>query len=144
MVFTLCSLFSQLRWGCLSSEDVVVGHPGCNAVWICTWTPTLQKNRHSVATRKPTSLIFRPTWRWRPSGIWHPVVSSPWWWRQYAPPKRRSTSRLHVAIFLKAVIFILAAVRTWNLTYIYLFTSLEHTNYFLRPLSLATMHVYLQ
>jgi hypothetical protein len=27
-----------------------------------------------------------------------------WWWRQYAPPKRRSTITLH------------AAVRTWNLT----------------------------
>jgi hypothetical protein len=36
--------------------------------------------------------------------------------RQYAPLKRRSTStRPHGATFQKAVMFILAAVRTWNL-----------------------------
>jgi hypothetical protein len=32
--------------------------------------------------------------------------SLPWWWRQYAPLKRRSSSaRLHGAVFHKAVIF---------------------------------------
>jgi hypothetical protein len=42
--------------------------------------------------------------------------SLPWWWRQYTPLKRRSTStRLHDAIYQKAVTFILAAVRTSNL-----------------------------
>jgi hypothetical protein len=40
-----------------------------------------------------------------------------WWWRQYAPLKCRSTStRLHGAISQNVDIFILAAVRTWNLT----------------------------
>jgi hypothetical protein len=45
------------------------------------------------------------------------IVSSPWWWRQYEPLKRRSTStRLRGVISEKAVIFIFAAVNTWNLT----------------------------
>jgi hypothetical protein len=40
--------------------------------------------------------------------------SSPWWWRQYPRLKCRSTfTRLHNATSQKAVIFILAAVRTW-------------------------------
>jgi hypothetical protein len=32
------------------------------------------------------------------------AYSSPWWWRQYARLKRRSTSRLHGAVSQKAVI----------------------------------------
>jgi hypothetical protein len=58
-------------------------------------------------------------WRWQFAGIWHRVVS----WEnalmmEAVPPlKRRFTStRLHGAMSQKAVIFILAAVRTWNLT----------------------------
>jgi hypothetical protein len=35
---------------------------------------------------------------------------------QYAPLKRRSTPRLHGAITQEALIFILDAVTTWNLT----------------------------
>jgi hypothetical protein len=43
--------------------------------------------------------------------------SSGQWQGQYAPLKRQSASmRLHSAIYQKAVIFILAAMRTWNLT----------------------------
>jgi hypothetical protein len=43
--------------------------------------------------------------------------SSPWWWRQHATLKCRSAqTRLHGAIYQKSVIFILTAVRTWNLT----------------------------
>jgi hypothetical protein len=43
--------------------------------------------------------------------------SLPWKWRQNRPLKRRITStRLHVSISQKAFIFILAAVRIWNLT----------------------------
>jgi hypothetical protein len=43
--------------------------------------------------------------------------SSPWWWWQYAPLKRLSTSTLlHGATSQKTLNFILAAVRTWNLT----------------------------
>jgi hypothetical protein len=42
-------------------------------------------------------------------------ISSPWWWRQYAPLKHQSTPTLHAAIYQKALIFTLAAVRTWNL-----------------------------
>jgi hypothetical protein len=42
--------------------------------------------------------------------------------QKFASLKRRSTStRLHGAIFRKAVIFILAAVRTWNFTCCFLF-----------------------
>jgi hypothetical protein len=39
------------------------------------------------------------------------------WWRQYAPLKRRSTIILHDSTSQKTILnFILAAVRTWNLT----------------------------
>jgi hypothetical protein len=48
----------------------------------------------------------------------------PWWWSQQAPLKRRLTStRLHGATSQKTVILILAAVRTWNLTKLYMFFS---------------------
>jgi hypothetical protein len=44
--------------------------------------------------------------------------SSPWWWRQYAPLKRRSTIILHGSTSKKTILnFILAAMRTWNLTH---------------------------
>jgi hypothetical protein len=43
--------------------------------------------------------------------------SSGWWlWRQYAPLKRWSIPRLHGAISQKALIFILATMRSWTLT----------------------------
>jgi hypothetical protein len=69
-------------------------------------------------------LSLRRVWRWQPSGIMRRVVSykftdisSLWWWRWYAPLKRRSTAmRLYGEISQKVVIFILAPVRTWNLT----------------------------
>jgi hypothetical protein len=55
---------------------------------------------------------------------------SPWWWRQYAPLKRRSTSTwLHSATSQKTVNFILATVRTWNLTFITVFTAAHITSY---------------
>jgi hypothetical protein len=42
----------------------------------------------------------------------------PWWWREHAPLKRLSASTwLHGDISQKTLNFILAAVRTWNLTY---------------------------
>jgi hypothetical protein len=45
------------------------------------------------------------------------IAWSPWRWRQYAPLNCPSTStRLHRATSQKAVIFITAAVRTWNFT----------------------------
>jgi hypothetical protein len=45
--------------------------------------------------------------------------SSPWWWRQYAPLKYRSTSTWpHGATSQKTLNFMLSAVRTWNLTFI--------------------------
>jgi hypothetical protein len=45
------------------------------------------------------------------------IITHPWWWRQYAPLKRRSTIILHGSITQKiAMNIILAAVRTWNLT----------------------------
>jgi hypothetical protein len=49
--------------------------------------------------------------------FWINYESSPWWWRQYAPLKRRSTlTWQHGATFQKTLHFILATVRTWNLT----------------------------
>jgi hypothetical protein len=47
------------------------------------------------------------------------VHSSPWWWRQYAPLKRRCTSkRLHGAVFQRVFIFKIYSTRgtvTYNL-----------------------------
>jgi hypothetical protein len=44
-------------------------------------------------------------------------TAHPWWWRQHVPLKRRSTIILHGSTFQKTILnFILAAVRTWNLT----------------------------
>jgi hypothetical protein len=43
------------------------------------------------------------------------------WWRQYAPLKRRSTSIwLHSSISQKTLNFILATIRTWNVTWIWI------------------------
>jgi hypothetical protein len=61
----------------------------------------------------PCSLKSRPTFQ--------RCVMSPssgrWWWKQYASLKRRSTpTRQHGAISQKTLIFILYALRTWNLT----------------------------
>jgi hypothetical protein len=45
-----------------------------------------------------------------------PPLSSPWWWRQYAPLKCRSTSTWPRSVTShKTLNFILAAVRTWNI-----------------------------
>jgi hypothetical protein len=49
----------------------------------------------------------------------HPneLHARPWWWRQYAPLKLRSTSTwLHDATSQKPLYFILVAVTAWNLT----------------------------
>jgi hypothetical protein len=44
-------------------------------------------------------------------------LTHPWWWRQYAPLKCRSTIILHGSTSQKTILnIILAAVRTWNLT----------------------------
>jgi hypothetical protein len=40
----------------------------------------------------------------------------PWWWRQYAPLKRSSTSTGLQGVVPQKAIFVVAAVRTWNLT----------------------------
>jgi hypothetical protein len=48
------------------------------------------------------------------------AMSAPWWRRQHAPLKRRSTFNLeHGSTSQKILSFILAAVRTWNLTNFY-------------------------
>jgi hypothetical protein len=45
------------------------------------------------------------------------LISRPWRWRRYVPPKRRLTlNRLHGVISQKMVLFILTAVRTSNPT----------------------------
>jgi hypothetical protein len=45
------------------------------------------------------------------------IITHPWWWRQYAPLKRRSTIILQGSTSQKTILnIILAAVRTWNLT----------------------------
>jgi hypothetical protein len=68
--------------------------------------------------RRDISLKMRAFWD---------EARSRWWWRQYAPLKRRSSPRrLHEAISRKVFIFKIAAVRTWNLTYITVFTRVCH------------------
>jgi hypothetical protein len=42
--------------------------------------------------------------------------SSPWWWRQYAPLKSRSSIWLNDSTSQKTLNFILTTMRTWNLT----------------------------
>jgi hypothetical protein len=55
------------------------------------------------------------------------LLTHPWWWRQYVPLKRRSTIILHGSTSQKTIPnFILAAVRTWNLTYNSLLFASEH------------------
>jgi hypothetical protein len=45
------------------------------------------------------------------------IFCHPWWWRQYAPLKRRSTFILHGSISQKTILNIIpTAVRTWSLT----------------------------
>jgi hypothetical protein len=47
------------------------------------------------------------------------LLSSPWWWRQHVPLKRRSTIILHGSTSQKTNLnLILAAARTWNLALI--------------------------
>jgi hypothetical protein len=47
----------------------------------------------------------------------HQGCVNPWWWRQYAPLKHRSTIILHGSTSQKTILnFILTAMRTWNLT----------------------------
>jgi hypothetical protein len=56
---------------------------------------------------------FRVFWNVAPCSY-----ESPWWWRQYAPLKRRSTyTWLHSSTSQKTLNCILAAVRSWNLTH---------------------------
>jgi hypothetical protein len=71
--------------------------------------------QYAYLKRRYTSTKLQVLYPWRL--LYRHDNSSLWWWRQYAPMKRRYTStRLHQTIYQKAVIFILAAVRTWNLT----------------------------
>jgi hypothetical protein len=77
---------------------------------------------------------------WAPEPVWtqrleekslsRRAYSSPWWWRQYAPLKRRSTSMwLYGATSQKTLNFILAAVRTWSLTKQGLFATNTRSKY---------------
>jgi hypothetical protein len=86
----------------------------------------------SSSCSKPTAeILSRLPWSWLrselSSGLYCRVkycrpmfqrcVLGPWWWRQYATLKRRSTIILHGSTTQKTTLnIILAAVRTWNLT----------------------------
>jgi hypothetical protein len=65
-------------------------------------------------------------------------ASSPWWWRQYAPLKRRSTpTRLNGGTFQKALIFrFILAVSTWDLTTLKCIFSPPRLEHFTAPLAL--------
>jgi hypothetical protein len=78
----------------------------CFLTWSSPLSPLVWPRHHLV---RPIPIF--------PAELLHVDYSSPWWWRQYAPLKCQSTStRLHSATSQKAVIIILAAVRTLNLT----------------------------
>jgi hypothetical protein len=94
-----------------------------NQVMRATW-PTSLSVLHLIITLRIIGKQYKLLWfwRWAPSGIARRVVSlektDVSGWRQFAPLKRRPTpTRLHGAISHKELIFILAAVKTWNLTY---------------------------
>jgi hypothetical protein len=44
---------------------------------------------------------------------------SPWWWRRYIPPKRRFLQEPHNVTSQKTPFFIVTAVKTSNLTYLF-------------------------
>jgi hypothetical protein len=54
--------------------------------------------------------------RFRGTSCLHNQDSSPLWWRQQVPLKRKTSTRLHGATTRKTAIFILATVRTSNPT----------------------------
>jgi hypothetical protein len=60
-------------------------------------------------------------------------------WKQCAPLKCRSTLRLHGAMAYKAVVFILAAMGTWNLTPVVL--SVQPSHIFVLPNYLFTFQI---
>jgi hypothetical protein len=78
------------------------------------WQGNLIDYTHLNSTAFCDIAPFRITGMHLPD-FWCVVNSSPWWWWQNVPLKRRATPRLHGAISRKADIYILAAVRTWNL-----------------------------
>jgi hypothetical protein len=73
-----------------------------NDTHILNWLTHITYKYHCYTTKR--------CWCWRLTGN-----NYPWWWRQYAPLKRRSTIILHGSITQKTALnIILAAVRTWN------------------------------
>jgi hypothetical protein len=60
---------------------------------------------------------FQVDWAAQPTHPFERGSLMPWWWRQYAPLKRRSTSTwLRGSTSQTTLIFTLVAARTWNLT----------------------------
>jgi hypothetical protein len=76
--------------------------------------------------------IGYPDWEWP---IYHQDDGgSPWWWSQYETVRPRFTStRLHGVLSKKVIIFILAAVITWDLIALFRLVSLSV------PLALRTV-----
>jgi hypothetical protein len=76
----------------------------------------------TLSNAQPCSFQTRFYWPLNHFGMYSYVAGSnlttnPWWWRQHAPLKRRSTIILHGSTSQKTILnFILASVRTWNLT----------------------------
>jgi hypothetical protein len=80
-----------------------------SAIMICSISSLSGGRSSSITTQDKCYLILNVK-------SYH-VASSLWWWRQYAPMKRRyASTSLKGAISQKTIIVILAAVRTWNLT----------------------------
>jgi hypothetical protein len=84
----------------------------------------LLRNISNVLVRRLT-LLLRIRGVPGSNSVRRPVIlTHPWWWRQYAPLKRRSTIILHGSTSQKTALnIILAAVRTWNLTIFFLSSS---------------------
>jgi hypothetical protein len=82
-------------------------------IWNCNQTRTnfLKKSWDFRFSR-------RRVWRWEPSDI-----PPPWWWRQYARLKRRSTPRLQGPISQEALIFILKNCLLLNILFTYSFSN---------------------
>jgi hypothetical protein len=142
------------------TAETETSHPGLNSWWIwCWWTliniilyelylqhalfsvqapPNTKQNtgntKHFLSCLLGWSAV-QSRWSWSTFQRCILILSSGW--RQYAPLKRRSTSTwLYGATSQKTLNFVLAAVRTWNLTKHSCFSAM-----FLSPGKLRTVKI---
>jgi hypothetical protein len=111
-------------------------HQSLNSFEFCT--PRTWSTMNKIASWDIVPCSLRVDWRFRGLYCLHRQGDEyllPWWWRQYALLNHQSTPRLHSSVYQKAIIFVLATMRTWNVTWstMILFSSVYFRKYlFLR------------